>query len=428
MIVPLQPRGLGLWGRVFCLWALLCVADGPLAAVELWSSADGGRYYALDTALKWTSLLARAPADRALFPQRWSAASLWRWRQSAGGQVHEKLNVHVAYEQRARSLSEGVGDGGGEGILLAEGQAPYRLASLEGELVAVGASFAYRHELDRLQAAYRLGRGELIVGRQAVGWGRGVLFSAVDLFAPFTPLESDREWRRGVDAIRLRLPLGDLHSLDGVAALSETVGTSAFLARLQGYWGALDGEMILGWRRRDWLTAVALSAPLGLAEVHTEAAFFVLPEALPNGRRQAVQAVLGGSYHWDRWGGLLFVGEYHYAGFALPDRELAVQWLADSSYAKRLQMGDVVVEGRHAGALQISWGLGYAAPLSFAWVFSPRDASGVGTLSLSWLFSDNLTLAASAYTPYGKEPRAGELRSEYGGTPSSALVQISFYY
>ncbi len=405
-----------------------CLCKVPVWAVELWSSADGGRYYALDTALKWTSLLACAPADRVLYPQRWSAASLWRWRVGGGGQVREKLNVRIAYEQRAHSLSEGVGGGGGEGVLLSEGKMSYRLAPLDGELVQIGNSFAYRHELDRLQAAFRLGRGELILGRQAIGWGRGVLFSAVDFFAPFTPLESDREWRRGIDAARLRAPLGDLYSLEGVAALGESIDASAFVARLQGYWDALDGEMIVGRRRRDWLAAVALSAPVGVAEMHAEAAFFALSEALPNGESQALQGVLGGSYHWDRWGGLLFLGEYHYAGLGPPTAVAATAWRADSAYAKRRRLGDVLVGNRHAGALQVSWGLGWAAPLTGSWIFSPQDGSGVGTLAASWFFSDNLTLAASAYVPRGKGPRGGQLRSTYGGTPRSGLVQIHFYY
>lgn len=413
---------------MLCVGAGLCMCSVAASAVELWSSADGSRYYALDTGLKWTSLLARAPADVQLYPERWSSASLWRWRLAGGGQVREGLNIRVAYEQRARSLSQGAGGAGGDGILLGEGQVPYRLTPLDGGLVQIGDSFAYRHELDRLQAALRLGRGEITVGRQAIGWGRGVLLSAVDFFAPFTPLESDREWRRGIDAVRLRAPLGDLYSLEGVAALSEKLATSAFLARLQGYWGDLDGEVIVGRRRRDWLAALAFSAPVGVAEMHVEAAFFALPEPLPNGARQVLQAVLGGSYHWDRWGGFLLLGEYHYAGLGAPSSTAAAIWRANPSYGERLQLGDVLAESRHVGALQISWGLGFAAPLTCGWVFSPQDQSGVGTLALSWLFSDALTLAASAYAPHGEKPRAGRLRSAYGGAPRSALLQISFYY
>ena len=190
---------------------------------------------ALDSALKWTSLLlSRAPEAPLFYPERWSAASLWRGRLALGGQAAERLHVRVAYEQRARSVSEGAGVGGGAGILVPEAQAPYRLKQIDGSLVDIGQTLAYGHELDRALVAWRMGSGELQIGRQAIGWGRGVLFGAVDIFAPFNPLESDREWRRGVDAVRASVPFTDLFALDAVAALGESVDESAFVGRLHG--------------------------------------------------------------------------------------------------------------------------------------------------------------------------------------------------
>ena len=54
--------------------------------------------------------------------------------------------------------------------------------------------------------------------------------------------------------------------------------------------------------------------------------------------------------------------------------------------------------------------------------------SGILTSSVSWIFSDNVTLVANAYFPYGAKPEDGRIRSEYGGTPISGLMQIRFYY
>lgn len=53
-----------------------------------------------------------------------------------------------------------------------------------------------------------------------------------------------------------------------------------------------------------------------------------------------------------------------------------------------------------------------------------RRMTGVVT----WIFFDALTLAASAYWPYGERPRQGLLQSEYGEAAKSGLVQVSFYY
>ena len=90
--------------------------------------------------------------------------------------------------------------------------------------------------------------------------------------------------------------------------------------------------------------------------------------------------------------------------------------------------GDTQILGRHAGAVQVSYGIAGVMPLSLTWIFSPVGGSGVLTSSVSWSFSDNVTLVANAYFPYGAKPKDGRIRSEYGGTPISGLVQIRFYY
>ena len=412
---------------------LLVVIASPAAGAQFWSSPDGERYLIADAALKWTTLMSHAPQAPLLYPERWSGASLWRGRLTLGGQPTSGLHLRAAYEQRARTVSAGAGASGGVGILAPEGRAPYRVAQADAALVTTGQTLSYRHELDRCLIAAPLGRAELQIGRQAIGWGRGVLFGAVDIFAPFSPLESDREWRRGVDALRLSLPLSDLISLEAVAALGEDIDASAFVTRLHGYVGDVDGELLLGRRRRDRFAGAALSAPFMDAELHGEIAAFNTPEALAHGVTfgrddLTLKTVIGGSYGWDARDGALLVGEYHFSGFGLDEVEEVGARLQDPAYRERLLLGDSQILGRHAAALQLSWGLGGDWPSTLGWIISPADGSGVLTAVSSWICADDLTLAATLYVPYGDGPSGGALRSEYGGTPASGLIQISFYY
>ena len=360
---------------------VVLLAAQPAPAVELWSSPDGARYWALDAALKWTSLV---------YPERWSSASLWRGRLALGAQPAQQWHVRVAYEQRARSVSEGAGIGGGAGILPPETGAPYRLRPIDRALVDVGSTFSLRHELDRALVVRRLGSGEVQIGRQAIGWGRGVLFGAV-------------------------------------AALGESVDASAFVGRVQGYVGEVDGEVLVGRRRRDLFAGVAASLPVKGAEVHGEWALFATPEPVLE-RDKVFEVLLGGSYAWDICGGLLLLGEYHYSGWGTEDIEDLTAHLADATYRERIFRGDAQIAGRHAGGLQLSRGFGSALPLSAGWIFAPTDGSGVLTALATWVFSDAVTLAASGYWPYGDEPTGAVLRSEYGGVARSGLLQISFYY
>jgi len=418
-------------------WTQVLVCAAPLwasgvGAAQVWSSPDGGRYASVDASLKWSSLLARAGADTVLYPECWSAAALWRGRISTTVQARPWLRAEMAYEQRARNQSPGAGAAGGLGVLAGGQAAPYRLAQLDAALVRVGGDFSYRHELDRALVALRLGRVEMTVGRQALGWGRGNVFGAIDLFAPFTPLEADREWRRGFDAVWASAPVTSLISLDGVVALGSEADESTAAARLHGYAGHVDAEVVVARRRRDWMVGAAASAPVGLAECHGEAALFATPDDHPDGSALGrddliLQLVAGGSYSFDLGAELLLGAEYAYSGFGLVDVASAGPGL-DQSLARRLARGDSQTLGRHGAALQVAFGLGWEAPVGLTWLVSPRDGSGVLISSVTWALSDDATLSASAYTAHGDDSRGGVLRSEYGGAPHSALLQASIYF
>ncbi len=402
-------------------------------AVELWSDDTGERSLSLNASLKWTSLLSHAPEDTVLYPEEWSATSLWRFRAVVDARPAPWLAGQVAYEHRARVTSEGVGVAGAAGIVQRDLPAPYRFAQADDALIEVGDSFSYRHELDRAFVSVSLPVADVTVGRQAVGWGRGLLFGAVDVFAPFSPLESDREWRRGIDAVRLRIPVTDLFSADAVAAFGESAEESAFIGRLHGYAGDIDGELLVGRRCEDDMFAASVSLPVLGAELHGEAALFLLPEPLPGGGSfgsddLAVKALVGGSRTFDMASGLMLVAEYHYSGFGVADIRDATGFLMDPDYLERYLRGDSQILGKHACALQLSYGFAGVAPVALMWIASPVDGSGVIVPSGTWVFSDSVTLSASAYLPHGAGPDGAILRSEYGGTPAGGLLQISFYY
>ncbi len=415
--------------------AVVAVVLAPLStawAFELWSSETGARYCDLDTSIKWTTLLSHAPEDPLLYPEPWSSTSLWRLRATLRARSAKWLSIGVAYEQRARLVSEDAGAAAGMWVFMDGDDAPYRIRQIDEPIVEIGDSFSYRQELDRAYAAVSLGGAQVTIGRQAIGWGRGVLFGAVDIFAPFSPLESDREWRRGVDAVRATIPLTDLISVDAVAAFGESLESSSFVGRVTVFAGSVDGEIIVGKRYEDYLYAVTASLPVLDAEAHGEFAVFQTPDAYPGGSDLGcedciVKAVVGGSYSLDLGDGFYLMGEYHYSGFGVDRVEDLVVHLLDPGVFERYRRGDVQILGKHAMALQATYGLGGTLSSSCSWIAGP-DGSGVINPSSTWVFSDNVNLLASAYFPYGAPPDGMKLNSEYGAVPASALIQINFYY
>jgi hypothetical protein len=396
-------------------------------ARELWSEGESG--LSLRTSLKGAALVQRAPDAPLLFPEREGASSLWRLRLDAGARAGTRATFAFAYEQRLRvepasSLLAG-------GPLGGDAPPSWRLEALDWPL-SEGDSFAWRHEIDRASVALHLGRLELTAGRQAVGWGRGAFFGAVDLFAPFSPLEADREWRRGVDAVRAEVRLSARSSAEAVAALGPTARSSVLAARVRGHAGPVDAELVAGRRATDLVVGATSSAAVGDAELHGELALFRAEDPLPSGgawgnERLAPKAVLGGSQRLAVGRGLLVLAEYHYSGLGARRPAEVVPLLLDPAFQARLVRGDVQLLGRHGAAVLASIELTNELAVELLTLVSPRDGSGVAAPSATWTLSDAASVHLVLNLPWGARPEGLAARSDLGWTPASGFVQLRVY-
>jgi hypothetical protein len=415
--------------------ALLLPAAGA-AAGELWKSEDGTRSVSLAAALKVSFLATRAPDDELLYPERSSATGLLRGRLMLSAECTALLDAELAYEQRGRLTTEDAGlAAGGGGLLRGEARAPFRIEQLDWEIAEDEdeGTYSWRHEIDRALLALHPPWGEVVAGRQAIGLGRGVLFGALDVFAPFSPAEVDREWRRGVDALRVEHRLSGTFSGEIISAWGESWEESALLGRLRGYVGSLDVEMVAGKRGEDGMYALALSSTLGQAEVHAELAVFDLDEdwveeGLFGDDRLVGKAVAGASYTFAVGEGLTLLGEYHYSGFGVEDIEDALPFLADPGVAARFARGDSQIIGRHAVGLQASYPLDESWGLAALVQVSPEDGSGTFSPSVNWSPTDGVGAVLGGVLPWGQPPRDGHLESQYGASPASIFLQVSIYY
>lgn len=422
--------------RVGCSVVLALALLGltvPARARELWTGEDGRRLE-LRTSLKASLLPWHAPDDPVLFPERDGAASLWRLRLEPELRASPALLMVAAYEQRLRVASTAQGLAG-LGALPRDVPAPYRIRQLDWSISA-GGGHSWRHEIDRGFVALRLGRVDVTVGRQAIGWGRGVLFGAVDLFAPFTPLEGDREWRRGVDAVKVDVGLAERISFEAVGAFGRPfepspLDNSVLAGRLRGYAGQVDLELVGGWRAADVFAGLASSAAIGDAEAHGELAFFRAPEPLPAGGqigdRVAIKGVAGGSYRFPLGKGLVTFLEYHYAGFGAARPADVLSLFADPRFQRRYLQGEMQILGRHAIALLANYEFSPELAVSGVWLQSPVDPSGVAAPSVTLTFGDRLSVLATLHVPYGSPPVGGMLTSEYGAAALSGLIQLRLY-
>ena len=77
--------------------------------------------------------------------------------------------------------------------------------------------FRLNHRFDRLQVRRQTHTMDWTLGRQAVSWGSGLLWTPTDLFSGFSPTEIDRDEKQGVDVARLIWTANETSYIDIVA-------------------------------------------------------------------------------------------------------------------------------------------------------------------------------------------------------------------
>lgn len=403
------------------LAVLVPTAAGEAAQEQ---EAESPSVLTVRTSVKATGLISRAPDAPDLFFDRTTAQSMVRVRVEPEIRASRNTTFNVAYEQRLHYAS-GASGIAAIGILPSEASAPFRVQPLVWRVTDSG-SGTWRHEIDRANAQVHVRRADLTVGRQAIGWGRGVMFTAVDLFAPFSPLEVDREWRSGVDAVRADVKLTERSSLDFVGAFGDRLDRSAFAVRARGYAGIIDVEVVAGRRADDLFGGVTSSAAVGDAEVHGEAAAFRVPDGMDHD--VVWKAVAGGSYRFPIGSGILAYAEYHYSGFGAAHPEAIALRLATPSFRQRLVRGDMQILSRHAIGVTSSYEASPELTYSGQWLHNPGDGSGIVVPALTYTFNDAVSLLGTVYVPYGRPPDGGLLRSEHGAAPLSGLLQLRLYF
>ena len=94
----------------------------------------------------------------------------------------------------------------------------YRVADFDsriypGENESIGNVGIY-HNLDRASVQFSTDFADVSIGRDAIAWGSARIINPTDVVAPYTYDQLDTEDRVGVDAVRIRIPVGILGEVD----------------------------------------------------------------------------------------------------------------------------------------------------------------------------------------------------------------------
>jgi hypothetical protein len=290
-------------------------------------------------------------------------------------------------------------------------------------------SFGIFHNLDRANVAISTAPADIIIGRQAIAWGSARAVNPTDVIAPFSFEELDTEDRVGVDAVRVRMPLGSLSELDAGVVFGDDFQSdrSAYFVRTKLYVATTDVSLLLLSFRENLLAGVDIARSIRGAGFWFEAAY-VWANAFDNfsSRNSYFRSSIGVDYSLSsKTYGFI---EYHFneAGSTKPRDYLTN--LSRPAFTD----GAVYLFGQHYLAPGVSYQVTPLVMFNGLTLFNVTDPSVFLAPQVEYNISQNIYLSAGAYVGLGKGLSLGgltpEFGSEFGGYPDFFYTAFRVYF
>ncbi|RLA26308.1 MAG: hypothetical protein DRQ63_08540 [Gammaproteobacteria bacterium] len=296
--------------------------------------------------------------------------------------------------------------------------------------------FAALHRLDRLWVGYTNDKTVVRLGRQAITWGNGLIFSPMDIVNPFDPTAIDTEYKSGDDMLygqylrdngddiqaafvfRRDIVSGDPDADEGTAAV-----------KYHGIVGDSEYDLLVARNYAETTLGIGGNRSIGGAVLRGD---LVVADSSSGSK---VQLVANLSHSW-MWGGKNVSGvvEYYFTEYGLEDGnyELA-NLLQNTELLKRLARGESFTLGRHyiAGGVSIE--------LTPLWVLTPNmftnleDGSALLQIVSRNNLSQNVEFLGALNVPLGPSgSEFGGIGSEMAGlyfsTDLSLFAQVAWYF
>jgi hypothetical protein len=302
-------------------------------------------------------------------------------------------------------------------------------------VIRQGEGYVLNNRLDRLVLSYKPDWGFVRVGRQAITWGNGVLFSPMDIFDPFAPTDIEREYKLGEDMVSVQVPSrwGEFQGLGVVRRQPLTHNVETSQSSLAGKWhkelGKLSLDVMAARHYRDDVIGVGAVGDLGGASWRLDATWTFLNDISQQAGYLALVSNI--DYSWT-WRSKNFYGnaEFYFNGLGTSDYTAASM---DPALVARLARGEMFTVGRYYfdGTLQVE-----LHPLLNVYVTSIvnlHDPSGIFQPRGIWSILTDLQLTFGANLAWG---RCG---TEFGGielpgtpytnrAPAGVFLWLSYYF
>jgi len=315
----------------------------------------------------------------------------------------------------------------------------YRFDDLEPRLYPSNnrqpSSFVIYQNLDRLNLSIRTGSADIYIGRQAIAWGSARTINPTDVIAPYSFDQLDSEERIGVDAIRLRIPIGFMGEFDAGYLFGEDfeAKNSAFYLRGKFYTAKTDFSLLALGFRENLLIGFDMTRAIGGAGFWFESAY-VLPNALnkniSSNENNYFRSTIGFDYSLtDKTYGFI---EYHYNQ---PGSNNIKDYLTISSETAYFD-GSVYFKAQHYLIPGVTYQISPLIIFSGQTIWNLNDNSLLLAFSSEYNIAENIYLSAGAYIGVGKatilpsyeQPLTIEYGTEFGGYADIYFTSFRVYF
>lgn len=309
----------------------------------------------------------------------------------------------------------------------------YRVADFDAliypiEEEPVGSVGIY-HNLDRASLQFSTDFADISIGRDAIAWGSARIINPTDIVAPYTYDQLDTEDRVGVDAIRVRIPMGVMGEVDTgyIFGNNFDFGKSAIFLRSQLNAVETDFSILLLEFQENLLVGLDVTRGIGGAGSWLEMAYvFAKPfDDESSTSDNYLRTSIGLDYSF---GGETYAFiEYHFSGAGAKNPKNFLTNLEQPAYTS----GGVYLLGRHYLAPGFTHQLTPLISFSGQMLFNLSDPSILVTPQIAYNVAEDIHLSVGGFISVGKRPKNGEspeFQSEFGSYPSLFFSSFRVYF
>ena len=279
---------------------------------------------------------------------------------------------------------------------------------------------AVTQNLDRLLISITTPYADFYIGRQPVAFGSARVVNPTDIIAPFTYSTLATEERPGADALRIKVPTGEMSEIDAgfVAGDKMKAKESAAYLRNKSYILNTDVSIMAMVFKENVLFGADLMRSIGGAGVWLEAAFTQaggVKNRLPE--EDYFRLSTGTDYSFTRK--LYAYIEYHYNGAGTGKTKEYSDIESETAYTE----GTVYLLGRHYIAPGLTYEITPLIILNAGAVVNLEDSSALLSPSITYNIAENNYLKFGAYPSIG-----GKSGSEFAQYPDIYFISYNIYF